>query len=353
MRIGITVDPYLPVPPQHYGGIERVVAFLVRELRKRGHEVTLFAHPDSDVADRLVPYGVPPHEGLARRTRELWQVGSVVWKMRGQFDLVHSFGRLAALLPVLGSRRLAKIQSYQRDGIPWRSVQVANVLAGDSICFTACSARMFRERMQQGAVASQWEVIFNGVDLDSYEFKRSVAPDAPLVFLGRLEPIKGAHHAIQIAYATGKKLVIAGNQVKSCQDYFAREIAPHIDGRQIQYVGPVDDQQKNLLLGSARAFLMPIDWEEPFGIVMAEALACGTPVIGFNRGSVPEVIQDGTNGYICRDVVEASKAVARLDQIDRAEVRRDCESRFSHTVIVDQYEHLYRRMVTAHRRVAA
>jgi glycosyltransferase involved in cell wall biosynthesis len=171
--------------------------------------------------------------------------------------------------------------------------------------------------------------------------------DAPLVFLGRLERFKGAHSAIEIARRSGRRLVIAGNKVSDGPepDYFDREIAPHIDDLRVRYVGPVDDRQKNALLGDAAAFLMPIEWEEPFGIVMAEALACGTPVIGFARGSVPEVVRNGVNGFACRGVDDAVAAVSRIFEIDRAVVRRDCEARFSDTAIVDAYIALYRDLL--------
>jgi glycosyltransferase involved in cell wall biosynthesis len=347
LRIAVTVDPYIPVPPRLYGGIERVVDFLVRGLAERGHEVTLLAHPDSRVPAGLIPYGVPPHIGRRPRLAELWQVGSVLWRRRSEWDLVHSFGRLAALLPILSCRSLPKVQSYQRDPVPWNGVRRAVRLAGSSLRFTACSTNVYRDRPVQGRWGGDWRTIFNGVDLSLYEFASVVAPDAPLVFLGRLEAIKGVHHAIAIAKIAGRRLVIAGNRLEGAPgaEYFHREIEPHIDGHHVRYVGPVDDQAKNALLGRAAALLMPVDWEEPFGIVMAEALACGTPVIGFARGAVPEVVRDGVNGFLCASVSEAAAAVHRLDRLERAAARRDCEARFADRVIVDAYEAVYREAI--------
>lgn len=352
MRIAITADPIIPVPPELYGGIERVVDFLVRGLVERGHEVTLFAHPDSKVPARLLPYGMPPHWGWWPRLGELWQVGSKLWRMRNQFEIVHSFGRLAALLPVLPCRRLVKIQSYQRDRVPWRSVRIATQLAGKSVCFTGCSTSMYRERNSQGRFGGKWRTIFNGVDLTKYQFQPAVAPDAPVVFLGRLERIKGVHNAIAIARAAGRRLIIAGNTVKSGPDmkYFDDEIAPHIDGRLVEYIGPVNDQKKNELLGRSAALLMPIEWEEPFGIVMVEALACGTPVIAFPRGSVPEVVRNGFNGFNCGTVPEAASAVERLREIKRCDCRGDVEKRFAQNIIVDGYESLYKELLEARSR---
>ena len=349
LRIALTADPYLPVPPKLYGGIERVVHFLARGLVERGHDVTLFAHPDSRSAGTLVPYGVPPHTGAPARFGELVQVGAGLWRRRHRLDLVHSFGRLAALLPVLPLRRLPKIQSYQRERVPWTGIARAVRLAGPSLRFTACSDSVWRERAERGPRGGAWRTVPNGVEVTAYDFSAQVAPDAPLVFLGRLETIKGPHHAIAIARAAGRRLVIAGNRVEHAEgrDYFRREISPQLDGDRVTWIGPVDDTQKNTLLGSAAALLMPIEWEEPFGIVMTEALACGTPVIGFARGSVPEVVRDGVNGYLCRDRGEAAAAVARLARIDRAAVRADCEARFGDGAVVDAYERLYVEMVSA------
>jgi len=341
VRILLTADPYLPVPPRVYGGIERVVDFLVRGLVSRGHEVTLLAHPESRTAGALIPYGAPPHSGPRARLVELVQVGRVVWQRRRAYDLVHSFGRLAALAPILPVRRIPKVQSYQRR-VPWGGVTKAAALAGESICFTSCSASLTRDR-PPGASAGRWEVVWNGVDLGKYPFSPVREKDAPLVFLGRLEPEKGAHTAIRIAQSAGRRLVIAGNRVES--EYFAREIAPHLDEKRVDYVGPVDDDQKSRLLRRAAALLMPVEWEEPFGIVMAEALASGTPVIGFARGSVPEVVRDGVNGFVCETVEGAADAVSRLESIDRHAVRRDCEARFASDVVVDAYERIYRSMV--------
>ena len=181
-----------------------------------------------------------------------------------------------------------------------------------------------------------------GADVEKYSAVELVPTDAPLVFLGRLAAFKGPHHAVAIARAAGRHLVLAGPREPNDAGYFDREIAPHLG--EVQWVGELDDAGKNALLGRAAALLMPIEWEEPFGIVMAEALACGTPVIGFARGSVPEIVRDGVNGFVVHDVDGAVRAVGRLDTIDRRVVRADCEARFSDHAIVDAYVALYREM---------
>ncbi|HWZ61148.1 MAG TPA: glycosyltransferase [Gemmatimonadaceae bacterium] len=341
MRIVLTVDPNIPVPPSGYGGIERIADFLARGLVARGHEVTLLAHPQSRTAGTLVPYGVPPHTGTVPRIRELAQVGGYLLQHWRRFDLVHSFGRLAALTPVLPIRALPKLQSYQRDRVPWGSVAVAVRLGAESVRFTGCSTSVYRER-PAGPAGGRWHTVYNGADVDKYRAVTTVADDAPLVFLGRLAAFKGPHHAIAIARAAGRRLVLAGPREPNDGGYFDCEIAPHLGD--VDWVGELDDAGKNALLGRAAALLMPIEWEEPFGIVMAEALACGTPVIGFARGSVTEIVRDGVNGFVVRDVAGAVAAVARLGTLDRRIVRIDCEARFSDRAIVDAYEALYREM---------
>jgi len=338
MRIAITVDPYIPVPPRLYGGIERVADLAVRGLVARGHEVTLFAHPESRAGVPLVPYGVPPHTGAWTRVKELWQLGSALAARRRQFDVVFSWGRLAALLPILPDRRLPKIQRYCRNIVPWRGVRMAVHLAGNSISFAGASASVYDELPHYGESGGRWHTLYDAIDISKYTFVRDAAVDAPLVFLGRLERIKGAHAAIAIAKGSGRRLILAGNHATSGPEstYFHQEIAPHVDSDRITYVGPVDDDAKDRLLGSAAALLFPIEWKEAFGIVMAEAMACGTPVIAFPCGSVPEVVINGVNGFVCADVTAAIAAVSSLSTLDRARVRADCEARFSDRVLVDR-----------------
>jgi glycosyltransferase involved in cell wall biosynthesis len=338
LRIVMTVDPELAVPPRHYGGIERVVDMLARGLVERGHEVHLFANPSSTVPVNVRGYRGLRSGSMADTAVNAWDVRRWVAKL-GRVDVVHSFGRLAYLLPLMRDR-IVKIQSYQRQVTP-RSVRLASRLGGASMSFSACSQSCAAPARASGG---RWFVIHNGVPLQTYAFNPAAPDQAPLVFLGRVERIKGAHTAMEVARRTGRRLVIAGNRVQSdeARAYFEREIAPRCDGLQIAYVGPLDDAQKNALLGSASALLFPIEWEEPFGIVMAEALACGTPVIGFRRGAVPEVVEHGRTGFVCDSTEDMVRAVAQLSQINRAACRRACEERFSAAAIVDQYEAMYR-----------
>lgn len=340
LRVLLVADPVLPIPPPLYGGIERAVDLLVRGLRERGHRVTLVGHPASRTpCDRLVPYGAPPHRGRLVRARELAQVGRALLAHADQVDVVHGFGRLAGLLPVLPSARLAKVQTYQRK-VPRRGVRVASAL-GRRLGFTACSEAL--RRTARGLGRAPWWAVHNGVDLERYAAAAEVDADAPLVFLGRLEPIKGVHDAIAIARRAGRRLVIAGNRVEegSAAGYFEAAIAPHLDGERVSWIGPVGDAAKAELLRGALALVMAVGWEEPFGIVMIEALACGTPVLGYPRGSVPEVVLPGLNGALVSSIDEAAGALDAVARLDRRAVRADCERRFDHRAIARQYEQVY------------
>ena len=339
LRIVITADPEIPVPPKHYGGIERIIDLLINGLRARGHHVTLFAHKASQVDCELVPYAGESGGTAFDLLRNAGQITRHI--AQGPPDLVHSFGRLAYLLPLL-PRSIPKLMSYQRH-ISSRSVRLGTSLARGSLRFSACSGGM----LPTGPGIGRWHVVHNAVPLDRYDFQANSDANAPLVFLGRVEFIKGAHLAIEVAQRCGKNLIIAGNvpQDPEHQNYFATQVRPHLDGSRIRYIGPVDDPQKNELLGQAAALLMPILWEEPFGIVMAEALACGTPVIGLKRGAVPEVVEDGVNGFVCDDVDGMLRAVEQLFGIDRLVCRRVAEHRFSGPVMTESYLRVYEQMV--------
>jgi glycosyltransferase involved in cell wall biosynthesis len=257
-------------------------------------------------------------------------------------DVIHSFGRLLSLLPLLPTR-VAKVMSYQRAVTP-RSVVWSRRLARGRLTFVGCSSRM----LDGVRDLAPWRVVYNAVNSSSYTYAAEVRADAPLVFLGRVEYIKGPQVAIEVARRTGRRLVIAGNVPDGHQQFFEQTIAPHLGGR-ISHVGPVDDHDKDRLLAQAAALLMPILWEEPFGIVMAEALACGTPVIGFNRGAVPEIVRPGVTGFVCEREADMVAAVANLGTLSRRACRQDAEARFSQSALVDAYEAVYREAIATAR----
>jgi len=343
LKILLTADPYLPVPPSLYGGIERIVHGLVQELRARGHHVGLIAHPgSSSPVDFFRPWPGTDSGGVANILRHTLALQSAVRAFRP--DVVHSFSRLLLMLPLFLNRG-AKLMSYQRYTGGWRN-RVAAALGGGSFAFTGCSAYIAAQGRPYGG---RWVTIPNFVDIDLYRFVATVAPDSPLVFLSRIESIKGAHTAIQIAKGAGRKLILAGNRVESPQgrEYWSREIEPHLSNTNVEYIGPVDDAQKNKLLGRAAALLVPIEWNEPFGIVFAEALACGTPVISCPHGALPEIVRQGENGFLVNSVEEGVAAVARLAEINRSACRRIVEERFSRRAAADAYLAVYRELISA------
>jgi len=344
LRIAITADPELPVPPRHYGGIERVIDLLARGLVRQGHDVTLFAHPASSSAGRLISYPGRLSVSFFDNVRNTSTFTRCV--LTHAFDVVHSFSRLGYLLPIL-PLRIPKLMTYQR-AITRRSVVLGNRLSHGTLHFAAISRHMMKPVTDVGT----WHVVPNCASLEHYQFQREVENDAPLVFLGRIEEIKGAHLAIEVARRTGLRLCIAGNVPADQQYYFDTRIKPFIDNSKVVYVGPVDDAQKNSLLGRARALLMPVLWEEPFGIVMVEAMACGTPVIGLDRGAVPEIVEEGVSGFVRRDVDGLVEAVARLGEIDRRRCRERVERQFSDTVLTDRYLSAYRDVIAACGRTA-
>ena len=341
MNILITADPEIPVPPRLYGGIERIVEFLVQGLVEKGHSVTLMAHRDSSVGcSKLLPY---PGKASRSSLDTLSNIYALIKETATtQYDLIHSFGRLAYLTPVLPFN-IPKLMSYQREPTLSGIVRAITISKRNTLFFTGCS-EYITSQIKPLAPAS---TVYNGVPIHRYNFQSKVSNDAPLVFLGRIEHIKGTHLAIDIAKKTGRRLIIAGNVPSDAvaQAYFAEKIAPYIDDQPIQYIGPVDDQQKNTLLGQASAFLMPILWDEPFGIVMAEAMACGTPVLALRRGSVPEVIIDGVNGFTGTTSEDLITAVGKITQIERLNCRQVAEKKFSDQAIVSAYEQLYFKLI--------
>ncbi|MES2922357.1 MAG: glycosyltransferase [Verrucomicrobiota bacterium] len=337
MRILYTADPELPVPPLHYGGIERIIASLIEEVRKRGHQVGLVANREST---QHVDFrnSWPGKSSQSRKDTLLntLQLARSVAAFRP--DVIHSFSRIAYLTPLL-PLSVPKVMSYQREPSA-RTTSLGNRLSRGTLTFTGCSEHIAATGRRAGG---DWKAISNFIDPGKLAFVPEVASDAPLVFLSRIEPIKGCHTAIAIAKASGRRLLIAGNRVEtgSAAGYWDKEIAPHLGKDGIEYVGTVDDEQKNALLGQAAAMVVPIEWEEPFGIVFAEALACGTPVISCPRGALPEIVRDGVHGFLIQSIEEGADSVNKLRQINRNACREQVEKHFTVEIIASRYLEIY------------
>ncbi len=327
------------MPPTGYGGIERIIDSLAEGFRAAGHTVGLVARPESSCAvDQL--FGWP---AMGSSSLDGLRCSILLRRAARSFkpDVLHSFSRLAYLLPLLPTS-LPKVMSYQRH-TGGRQISWAARLAGRSLRFTGCSEYICVMGRPAGG---DWRAIPNFVDLEKIAFAPSVPDDAPLVFLSRVESIKGPDIAIDIAKAAGRRLIIAGNRAHSGPEleFWEKRIAGSLGRDGIEWIGEVNDAQKNELLGRAAALVVPIQWDEPFGIVFAEALAAGTPVITCKRGATPEIIEQGRTGFFISDVASGAEAVGRLGQIDRSDCRRAAAERFSRGVCVEQYLELYREM---------
>ncbi len=338
MRILLTADPFIPVPPTGYGGIERIVDGLARSYRTRKHTVALAAHPDSTCSvDAFFPW---PDAG--KKAGVLRNAAALFRATRGfKPDIVHSFSRLAYLLPIL-SASVPKIMSYQRH-TGGRQIAWASRLSRGSLRFTGCSEYICSMGRSSGGA---WTAVPNFIELEKLTFVPRVPADAPLLFLSRIEAIKGADIAIEIARRAGRRLILAGNRAESGpeREFWDRRIANQIGRDGLEWVGEVDDARKNALLGSAAALVVPIQWDEPFGIVFAEALAAGTPVITCARGATPEIVDPGLTGFFVTDAEGGAAAVGKLDQINRFACRRTAEARFSRDACAQRYLEIYREM---------
>jgi glycosyltransferase involved in cell wall biosynthesis len=299
--------------------------------------VTLFAHPHSTCPVSRVPWGGRNSRALGDTLRNAALLTRRVAADR--YDIVHSFSRIAYLAPIL-PLRIPKLMSYHREISP-RTTSLAHRLARGTLEFSAISRHM----MDRSPLAGRWHLVPNGVPLHTYACRDGVAADAPLVFLGRIEEIKGAHLAVEVARRAGRRLILAGNVPPEHRAWFEARIAPHLDHDRVRYVGPVDDAQKSVHLGGACALLMPILWEEPFGLVMAEAMACGTPVIGFRRGAVPEVVADGETGFVVDTVEEMAAAVGRLPDISRVACRIRAQRLYSDAALTDCNLGIYAQVI--------
>jgi len=340
MKILIPVDPEIPVPPLLYGGVERLVDGLAAEYTQQGHDVFLLANKNSTQKDvkQFFAWKNNSSRGFRNTVQNAFTLLQVYHKVKP--DVIHSFARLMYLYPTMLSSRVPFLMTYGRFISP-KSTALASILGGSRIHFTAAAKHMLSHLK---TFSRKFVPIYNFTLTNYYIPNNSVSKEL-LVFLGRIEDIKGTKECIDVALQSNTKLIIAGNIQPGHEQYFEQNIQPHLQNPLIEYVGPVNDEQKLFYLQRAKAFLFPIKWEEPFGIVMAEAMSCGTPVIGFKRGSVPEVVKHGQTGFVVENVEEMIAALAQIETIDREKVRKDCLERFSLEVIAKQYLAILQKLI--------
>jgi glycosyltransferase involved in cell wall biosynthesis len=339
MRIAQVAPLIESVPPKHYGGTERIVSYLTEELVRAGHDVTLFASGDSVTNARLI---ASCERSLRKNerckdpvAREVLLVDHVI-EYVNEFDLIHFHtgylhfpvcrylqvphvttlhGRLDLpdLVPVFDRFRnepLISISNAQRQPLPWANWQAT---------------------------------IYHGLPKDLFVFQPNEGDY--LAFLGRISPEKRVDRAIEIAKRVSMPLKIAAKVDRADRRYFKRDIEPLLTQSHVEWVGEISDQQKNEFLGNAYALLFPIDWPEPFGLVMIEAMACGTPIIAYDCGSVPEVMEDGATGFIVRDLDDAVKGVNRIRDLSRSRCREVFEKRFAAERMASDYVDVYKRLI--------
>ncbi len=337
MRIAQVAPLAESIPPKLYGGSERVVSWLTEELVARGHDVTLFASGDSDTSATLVPgsqqglrlAGFRDH--LASHLAML----SDVFHRADEFDVIHFHTDLLQypIFESVGARTITTLHG-RLDLADYRPVHekfahMPRVSISDS------------QRNPAPANMNWVDTIHHGFPADLYPF--SPGPGKCLAFLGRISPEKRPDRAIEIATRAGVPLKIAAKVDPVDEAYFEAVIKPLLGHPLVEYIGEINDREKASFLGGALALLFPIDWAEPFGLVMIEAMACGTPVLGWRNGSVPEVLDDGVTGYIVSSIEEAVAAVPKACALDRLKIRETFDNRFTVDAMTDRYVAAYRK----------
>ncbi len=339
MRIAQIAPLAESVPPTRYGGTERVVSWLTEELVRQGHDVTLFASGDSNTAAHLVPI-VPRGLRLDSNVRDHHPYHLMmldrVQRCARDFDVLHFHVDLLhyPIFRALGTPFLTTL--HGRLDLPdlhpfYRAFQDLPVVS-------------ISNHQRKPMPPVNWvNTIYHG--LPKHSLRMGQGDGGYLAFLGRISPEKGPEEAIEIAIRSGIKLKIAAKVDNADREYYETRVKHLLDHPLIEYIGEIGDDQKSKFIGNARALLFPINWPEPFGLVMIEAMACGTPIVAFNCGSVPEVMKDGVTGFVVNNVDEAVDAVCEIGMLDRGAIRAVFENRFSSERMAKNYLEVYDRLI--------
>ena len=343
MKIAQIAPLYESVPPQYYGGTERVVSYLTEALVQQGHEVTLFASGDSLTQARLVA-------ACARSLRLddhcIDQLAHHIVLLEQVFQQAHAFDILHFHIDYL------HFPLSVRQGTPHVTTLHGRLDLPDLVpvyqTFPSVPVVSISNSQREPLPWLHWQgTVYHGLPTDLYTFQET--PGTYLAFLGRIAPEKGVDQAIGIAQQVGMPLKIAAKVDRVDREYFQEVIRPLLDNTLVEYVGEIGDNDKGAFLGGAYALLFPIAWPEPFGLVMIEALACGTPVIAYRHGAVPEVLEDGVTGWIVEEFEAAVEAVARVSTLSRSRCRQVFEERFSACRMAQDYVRIYQQLLTARR----
>lgn len=367
MRIAHIAPPWISIPPRNYGGTENVIATLIEEQVAQGHEVTLFAPADARTSARhisffahaLIERNVPWYAHL-KAYYHLHKAVDYLKKHHLDFDILHTHLSSTAdmyLFPLTETLSVPHVttlhSSFPFDNMDeWRGDAdhyYMEWLAHTPLVAISESAL----RQEQAKFPLNFiDVVYHGIDLRTFPPPSSTPGDF-FVWLGRMIPEKGAHLAIEAAKRARVPLILAGivdPHIRGAQKYFQEQIKPELDGRQIRYIGPVSAAERNMLLHRARGLLNPLLWEEPFGMVMVEAMAAGCPVIAFKRGSASEIVLSGETGFLVKDVNEMVECLHAVQQIDRQRVRAYVEMHFSARMMVAEYARVYQQVISTRKK---
>jgi glycosyltransferase involved in cell wall biosynthesis len=348
LRIAMVAPPWIAVPPSGYGGVEAVVALLSEALVARGHDVTLFAAPGSRSTARVYPLLEDAHPAEigsslfeSDHVASAWEQIDLAAEGGLPFDVMHDHSGFTALamadrvnVPVVHTIHGAFVREtkrfYRRHGHKAHLVAISRTQA---------------ESAPPGVQIDA--VVPNPIKVDRWPL-RTEKQDY-LLWIGRMDPVKGADRAIEAARLADRMLVLAGPVQTGQEEYFRKRVEPHIDGQRVKYVGEVTGVAKQELYANAAAVLMPLRWREPFGMVMVEALACGTPVIAFPEGAAAEIVIDGENGMLVANETEMAQAIEQIGSIDPERCRSSVAERYDIAITLAGYEHVYRRAIDPDR----
>ena len=339
MKIAQVAPLWESVPPKLYGGTERIVSYITEELVRMGHDVTLFASGDSETAARLeavCPQALRLNTGIFNRDAPMIMLQERSLGATGDFDVIHSHLDFLGFplarrnpLPVVttlhGRLDLPELQPVFREYADMPLVSISDA-------------------QRQPLPWANWHAtIYHGLPRNLYSFHPQ--PQQYLAFLGRISPEKRPDHAIEVAKRTGIPLRMAAKVDPADLQYYLTEIEPLLDHPLIEFIGEISDEEKDNFLGNALALVCPYDWPEPFGLVLIEALACGTPVLAYRRGAIPEIIDNGVTGFVSENLSEMAEAVGRLSEIDRRRCRDAFEERFTADRMARNHVALYKRII--------
>ncbi|NTV30780.1 glycosyltransferase family 4 protein [candidate division WWE3 bacterium] len=360
LRIAQVTNLMESIPPKHKAGLEQMVYYLTEELIKRGHDVTVFGTADSKTSAKLYPLwptGLSNDPQTAIRSPETFSVWAIseAFRHAEEFDVIHDhtyfigshFAKLINTPVVVTMHHPASFEADITNQFGPEYDPYVKIIDSHFADAHAVVVSNFQREMLNKLLGRKSTTIHNGISLAEWE-NYSTEPGNYFAFLGYLSGNKGAAEAIQAILKTKHKLRLAGPidiHDHASKEYFKHNIEPYLDGDQIEWVGPLGHSEKQHFLQQAKATLMPIQWDEPFGLVAIESLACGTPVIAWDRAAMPEIIRDGQTGFLVHSIEELAKSLEKADSLSRQQCRQDFEQRFTAEKMALQYEEFYYNLI--------